>query len=59
MDFQQKFREALMSWKEGKNDWNFLGTRIFMKHGQQLPFYTLLKGKINSQQKRIRNLNSF
>jgi hypothetical protein len=42
-----------------KIDWNFLGTRILMKLGQQLPFYTLLQGKINSQQKRIRNLNSF
>jgi hypothetical protein len=58
MDFELKFREALMSWQQGKIDWNFLGTRILMKLGQQLPFYTLLEGKINSQQKRIRNLNS-
>jgi hypothetical protein len=59
MVFEQKFREASMSWKQGKIDWNFLGTMILMKLGQQLPFYTLLKGKINSQQKRTRNLNSF
>jgi hypothetical protein len=48
MDFVLKFREASMSWQKGKIDWNFLGTRILMKLGQQLPFYTLLDGKINS-----------
>jgi hypothetical protein len=48
MDFEQKFRETSMSWKQGKFDWNFLGIRILMKLGQQLPFYTLSKEKINS-----------
>jgi hypothetical protein len=33
MAFEQKFREASMSWKEGKIDWNFLETRILMKLG--------------------------
>jgi hypothetical protein len=28
INFELKFREASMSWKQGKNDWNFLGTRI-------------------------------
>jgi hypothetical protein len=46
MDFELKFREASMSWKQGKIDWNFLGTRILIKLGQQLPFYTLLRRKI-------------
>jgi hypothetical protein len=59
MDFEQKFREASISWKQGKIDWNFLGARILVKLGQTLPFHTLLEGKINSQQKRIKNLNSF
>jgi hypothetical protein len=59
MDFELKFRESSMCWQQGKFDWNFLGTSILMKLGQQLPFYTLLEGKINSQQKRIKNLNSF
>jgi hypothetical protein len=59
MDFKLKFREASMSWKEGKFDWNFLGTWVLMKLDQQLPFHTLLHGKINSQQKGTRNLNSF
>jgi hypothetical protein len=31
MDFEFKFREASMSCKYGKNDRNFLGTRILMK----------------------------
>jgi hypothetical protein len=48
MTFEQNFREASMRWKQGKIDCNFLGTRILMKLGQQLPFYTLLEGKINS-----------
>jgi hypothetical protein len=59
MDFELKFREASMSWQQGKIDWNFLGTWILMKLNQQLPFYTLLEGKINSQQKQNRNINSF
>jgi hypothetical protein len=59
MDFELKFREASMSWQQGKIDWNFLGTWISMKLDQQLPFYTLLEGKINSQQKRINFFNSF
>jgi hypothetical protein len=58
-DFELKFREASMSWQQEKIDWNALGIRILIKLGQQLPFYTLLEGKINSQQKRIKNLNSF
>jgi hypothetical protein len=45
MDFELKIREASMSWQQEKIDWNFLGTRILMKLGQQLPFYTLLKEK--------------
>jgi hypothetical protein len=59
MDFELKFREFSRSRKQGKVDWKFLGTRILMKLDQQLPFYTLLQGKLNSQQKQIRNLNSF
>jgi hypothetical protein len=35
-----------------------LGTLDFTKFGQQAPGYTLLKGKINFHQKRIRKLNS-
>jgi hypothetical protein len=38
--------------------WKFLEVWISMKFGQQAPCYTLLQGKINFQQKRIRNLNS-
>jgi hypothetical protein len=49
MNFKLKFREASMSWKQGTHDWNFLGTRILMKLGHQLPLYTLLRRKINSQ----------
>jgi hypothetical protein len=45
MDFEQKFRESSMSWKQGKNDWNFLGTRILMKLGQQLSFLQLIERK--------------
>jgi hypothetical protein len=48
MDFELKFREASMSWKQGKIDWNFLGTRVLMKPDQQPPFHALLQGKINS-----------
>jgi hypothetical protein len=59
MDLELKFRESSMSWQQGKIDCNFVGTRILMKLGQQIPFYTLLEEKINSQQKRIRILNSF
>jgi hypothetical protein len=59
MDFELKFKEVSISWKQGKIDWNFLGTRILMELGQELPFYTLLQGKINSKQKQTRNLNSF
>jgi hypothetical protein len=29
MTCEQNFRETFMSWKQGKIDWNFLGTRIF------------------------------
>jgi hypothetical protein len=47
MDFEQKFRESSMSWKQGKNDWNFLGTRILMKLGQQLSFLQLIERKKN------------
>jgi hypothetical protein len=36
----------------------FLELWILMKFGQQAPCYTLLQGKINFQQKRIRNWNS-
>jgi hypothetical protein len=46
MDFELKFKEISRSRKQGKIDWKFLGTRILMKLGQQLPFYTLLKVKI-------------
>jgi hypothetical protein len=35
-----------------------LGLWILTKFGQQAPGYTLLKGKINFPQKRIRKLNS-
>jgi hypothetical protein len=59
MAFEKKFKETSMRWKQGKIDWNFLETRILMKLGQQLPFHTLLQGKMNFQQKRIRNLNFF
>jgi hypothetical protein len=48
MDFELKFKEVSSSRKQGKNDWKFLGIRILMKLGQQLPFYTLLQGKLNS-----------
>jgi hypothetical protein len=49
MDFEQKFREASMSWKQGKIDWNFLGTKILMKLDQQLSFTPYCKEKkINS-----------
>jgi hypothetical protein len=51
MNFELKLREASMSWKQGKIDWNFLGTRILIKLGQQLRFYTLLRRKIKFQQK--------
>jgi hypothetical protein len=53
------YKEASMSLKQGKIDGTFLGTRILMKVGQQLPFHTLLQGKINFQQKGARNLSSF
>jgi hypothetical protein len=59
MNFELKFREASMSLKQGENDWNFFGTSILMKLAQHLPFKTLLRRKINSQQNGIRNLNSF
>jgi hypothetical protein len=59
MDFELKFRKFSRSRKQEKIDWKFLGTRILMKLGHQLPFYTLLQGKLNSQQNQIRNLNSF
>jgi hypothetical protein len=59
MNFELKFREIFRSRKQGKIDWEFLGTRILMKLGQQLPFYTLLQGKLNSQQNQIKILNFF
>jgi hypothetical protein len=46
MNFELKFREFSRSRKQGKIDWKFLGTRILIKLGQQLLFYTLLEGKI-------------
>jgi hypothetical protein len=51
MNFELKFIETSMSLKQGKIDWNFLGTRILIKLGQQLPFKTLLRRKINFQQR--------
>jgi hypothetical protein len=41
-----------------KIHWKILELSISMKFGQQAPCYTLLPGKINFYQKRIRNLNS-
>jgi hypothetical protein len=58
MKFELKIREASMSWISIDIYWKFLELWISMKFGQQAPCYTLLQGKINSHQKRIRNLNS-
>jgi hypothetical protein len=46
MDLELKFRGFSKSRNQGKFDWQFLGTRILMKLGQQLPVYTLLQEKI-------------
>jgi hypothetical protein len=38
--------------------WKILELWILVKFGQQAPGYTSLQGKMNSQHKGIRNLNS-
>jgi hypothetical protein len=54
MQFELKFIELL--WIE--IHWKILELWILKKFGQQAPCYSLLLGKINFYQKRIRNLNS-
>jgi hypothetical protein len=49
MNLKLKFREVYMSQKQGKIPWINLGLWNLMKLGQQLPLYTLLKGKIRSK----------
>jgi hypothetical protein len=58
MEMELKFRQSCMSWNQGIFDWKFLGTSNLMKLGQQLPLYTLLKGKINSKQIGVKNFKS-
>jgi hypothetical protein len=54
IEFELKFRELVRV----EIHWKILELRILMKFGQQAPGYTLLQGKINFYQRRIRNLNS-
>jgi hypothetical protein len=56
--FGTKIQRTSMSWISIEIYWKFLELYISMKFGQQAPFYTLLPGKINFHQKRIKNLNS-
>jgi hypothetical protein len=49
MYLELKFKEFCMSRKQGKIHWINLGLWNLMKLGQQLPLYSLLKGKISSK----------
>jgi hypothetical protein len=45
MKFEQKFREAYMSWISIEIHWKILELWISIKFGQQAPCYTLLQEK--------------